>query len=169
MDGIRETWSLSERELSKCAGRPSLRRMEQGPVAWLECTECIACNPCERACPAGAIRIGESISQTPTLDETRCIGCGNCISHCSGLAITVIDLSGDAQAATLSFPYEYVPLPQVGDTVQAVDRNGNVVGSAEVVRVSRNAAYNATAVITIRLPRDRALEAKSIQRLKTEA
>jgi len=169
MDGVRDTWSLSEEDLQRGRGIPSLKRMEQGPVAWLECTECIACNPCERACPAGAIQIGPGISQRPVLDETRCIGCGRCISRCSGLAITVIDLSAGKETATVSFPYEYLPLPNTGDKVQAVDRMGKTVCQAEVLSVSRKPEYHGTAVITIRLPRSAALEVKSIQRLKTEA
>lgn len=167
MNGVRAAWSLSEKNRLECKGRPSVSRMEQGPVAWLECTECIACNPCERSCPMGAIHIGEVISEKPVLDETRCVGCGNCISQCSGLAITVIDLSGKDGAA-LTFPYEYLPLPKVGDTVQAVNRAGETVCPATVVSIYQKPADHGTAVITIRLPRDSALQVKSIQRLKTE-
>lgn len=163
MADVRKTWSLSEKALAQCKGRPSLKRMEQGPVAWLECTECIACNPCERACPVGAIHIGENISQRPALDETKCIGCGRCISHCSGLAITVIDLS-DKEQGILSFPYEYLPLPKAGDTVQAVNRIGEAVCPATVIKVSQTPEHHGTAVITIRVPRESAFEVRSIQR-----
>ena len=40
-------------------GIPSEERMKLGPVACIECLQQIPCNPCEEACPRGAITVGK--------------------------------------------------------------------------------------------------------------
>jgi hypothetical protein len=67
--------------------------------------------------------------------------------------------------ATVSFPYEYLPMPKKGDLVQAVDRAGDVVCGAEVLRIQRPKGFDHTAVITVSVPRELAMVVRSMRRL----
>ena len=96
---------------------PPANRLQAGPVAIIECIENIPCNPCVGACPKGAIGIEGDMNGTPAVDFEICDGCGLCISACPGLAIFVVNLGSGGDAATVSLPYEYLPLPSAGDTV----------------------------------------------------
>ena len=64
---------------------PSVERIDKGPVAVVECYQKIPCNPCQTACPFGAINIGCDINNIPERDENVCTGCGMCVAKCPGL------------------------------------------------------------------------------------
>ena len=149
-------------ELKKSPGYPSLKRLQEGPCAVIECIEKIPCNPCETACPAGAIRIGSSITNLPVLDEDKCTGCGVCISSCPGLAIFVLHLNYTNELALVSFPFEFVPLPKVGEEVSAVDREGKKVCRGEVVKILNKPKQDRTPVVSISLPKKYALVVRGI-------
>lgn len=153
----------SEQELSNAPGVPSDERIKRGPVAFIECVQEIPCNPCEEACPYGAITVGKPITNLPKLDEEKCIGCGTCIAACPGLAIFM--LNGSKQKAEVSFPYEYYPLPQKGDVVDCVDREGKLVVKGTVLRVVKSPRYDATAVVTVEVPMEYIKIVRSIKRL----
>ena len=70
---------------------PLAERLQQGPVAVIECFQGIPCNPCADACPRGAITMLGSISELPDFDEAKCNGCGICVTSCPGLAIFIVD------------------------------------------------------------------------------
>jgi len=154
----------SAEELAKSPGVPSKERIRKGPVACIECVQEIPCNPCEEACPYGAIAVGKPITNLPKLDEEKCIGCGNCIAACPGLAIFVVN--GSKEKAEISFPYEYYPLPKKGDTVDCVDRSGQVVTSGKVVRVVKSPKYDQTAVVTVEVDQEYIDVVRSIKRLE---
>jgi len=156
---------LTTEEAKKLAQYPSKRRFAKGPVAVIECVQEIPCNPCEAACPFGAITVGERIINIPTFQEDLCTGCVQCVAKCPGLAIFIIDKTYSQDTATVSFPHEYLPLPEKGDLVQAVDRQGNVVCSAEVLRVVRPKAFDRTAVVTIIVPKHFADDVRGMKRL----
>ena len=143
---------------------PSEERLAAGPVVVIECVENIPCNPCVDACPRGAITMEEDINQTPDVDVAKCNGCGLCISACPGLAIFVIDASRDDGTATISLPYEYVPLPTTGETVAALDREGNVVCNATVVRVLSPRAFDRTPVVSLTVPMEHAGTVRHLRR-----
>jgi len=149
-------------ELKKSPGYPSLKSLQQGPVAIIECIEKIPCNPCETACPAGAIRIGSSITNLPALDEDKCTGCGVCISSCPGLAIFVVNLNYANGSALVSFPFEFVPLPKVGEEVAAVDREGKEVCRGKVIKILNKRKQNRTPVVSISIPKKYALVVRGI-------
>jgi Fe-S-cluster-containing hydrogenase component 2 len=150
MPGVKYSGRLSDAELAGVL--PPLERLTQGPVAVIECVQPIPCNPCEKACPFGAITVGEDITALPVIDRAKCKGCGLCISRCPGLAIFVVDASGPE--ATVMLPYEYLPLPAAGDTVEALDRGGKPVGAARILKVNTAAGLEGTAVVTLAVPRE---------------
>lgn len=139
-------------EIRRLNGWPSPERFARGPVAIVECVQEIPCNPCEEACPAGAIRVGDPITNVPRVDFDRCTGCGRCLSACPGLAIFMVNKAYGPEEGTVTFPFEYVPLPQTGDTVQALNRSGEYVCQATVVRVNTAKSNNRTPLLTIAVP-----------------
>ena len=133
-------------------GVPSLERMRRGPVAVIECIEEIPCDPCETGCPHGAITVGTPITNIPRLDAELCTGCGRCIAICPGQAIFMVDLSLPGNAAAVAVPYEFIPLPEKGQKLTALDRSGEPVCAAEVLGVADPTAYDHTPVVTIKIP-----------------
>lgn len=166
MEGIRYTGVPSPAELAACHGIPNQARMEKGRVACIECVQEIPCNPCEEICRCGAIEIGEQITSLPTLHEEKCTGCGLCVANCPGLAITLIDQSYSETEATIDFPFEYLPLPEVGSLVEAVDRAGQVVCQGQIIKVTKIPAYAGTAVIRMAVPKEYINTVRSMKRLK---
>jgi len=155
--------ALQELELAEQI--PPKERLKKGPVAIIECVEEIPCNPCVEICPQGAISITGGLNKIPRLDWDKCNGCGVCISGCPGLAIFMVDLTEGKEEAKVALPYEFLPLPDKGETVMALDRKGKPLGSAEVLRVQRGKRLDRTPIVTIALPREWALQARNIRRL----
>lgn len=149
-------------ELKKTPGYPSLKRLQEGPCAVIECIEEIPCDPCEIACPAGAIKIGSSITNLPVLDEDKCTGCGVCISSCPGLAIFVLSLNYTDELALISFPFEFFPLPKVGEEVSTIDREGRTVCKGKVVKILNKSKQDRTPVVSISIPKKYALVVRGI-------
>lgn len=160
--GILHTGVPTEAELKHAPGIPVSAEIRPGGTAWIECLQTIACNPCEANCPVGAISIGPKIASLPRLDPEKCIGCGTCVTKCPGLAISVIAFRKDSGTTVLSIPYEYFPLPETGSTVHAVDRAGQYVCDAQVLRVLPRDERRSTCVIKISFPEKYAYQVKSI-------
>ncbi len=165
-EGVAYTGIPSAQELAACPGIPSRERMEKGRVAVIECVQEIPCNPCENACHLGAIEIGEQITNLPVLHEEKCTGCGMCVANCPGLAITIVDKTYSDTEAVIEFPFEYLPLPAVGDRVDAVSRGGEVLCQGTVTSVRKLKAYAGTAVVGIAVPKEYADSVRSMKRLK---
>jgi Fe-S-cluster-containing hydrogenase component 2 len=145
-----------------CGVTPMLGRLEQGPVAVVECFQEIPCNPCADACPRGAITMSDNISARPTFDESKCNGCAICVTRCPGLAIFVVDFSYSTTEAMLKIPYEFSPLPKAEEEVEALDRAGKVAGYARVLRVQQQT--NKTTVLWLAVPKNIALDVRNIRR-----
>lgn len=148
-------------ELAGCPGVPPAEAMARGPVAVIECFQDIPCNPCEAACPRGAIRIGEPITNLPHLLPERCHGCGRCVPACPGQACFVVNMAYSAEEATIMLPYEYLPLPEVGQEVAGVNRLGRAVCRARVLRVLAPPKFNRTAVVQVAVPKAYAMEVRA--------
>lgn len=143
-------------------GYPSSGRIETGPgSALIECFEAIPCDACVDACPKGAITIEGSINNLPRLNEERCDGCGLCVAACPGLAIWTADCTSPDGFATMKFPYEFRPLPQVGDRVEIANRRGEVLGRGKVARVQRFRQAD-TSVLSVSVPKALVWDARAV-------
>lgn len=154
---------ISEQELEGKPGQPSPARRAKGPVAAIECIQLIPCNPCETSCKADAINVGGDITSLPKLDEDKCIGCYTCVAVCPGQAIFVVDESLEGDAATVAMPYEFLPLPEKGEKVTALDRSGAELGEAEVVRVTTSKRMDQTAMVVIKVSKKWSMAARAFR------
>ena len=141
---------------------PSPRLREKGPVAVFECFDPIPCDPCYASCPSGAVREFRDINDLPQLDQEKCTGCGICVARCPGLAVFVVQERYDGCRGLVKLPHEFLPLPEPGQTVDALDRSGRVLGPAEVVRVV-GARRGDTPVVWIALDRGLVRDARCIR------
>jgi len=107
---------------------PDSERMNQKGFVQIDCLYGFACNPCEFACPHGAIT-KTSTSTVPEIDFDKCIGCMDCVYQCPGLAIFGYNLKKD----WLFLPIEYVA--EAGSDVWLVDNNGNKLGTGTIDKI----------------------------------
>jgi Fe-S-cluster-containing hydrogenase component 2 len=135
---------------------PSEKQLEKG-VAILECVQEIPCNPCVDSCPVHAISM-KDINAPPVNDFEKCIGCTKCVAVCPGLAIFVVKVKD--KKAWVTLPYELLPVPQVGDSVNALDRTGTVRSKAIVKKVIKKGK---TMVITIEVDSSLAMDIRNIK------
>jgi len=127
----------------------------------IECTQNIPCNPCQDACPKKCISIGSNITSLPIVtEEGDCINCGMCVASCSGQAIFLVDEDCGDGTATVTLPYEFLPLPESGTKGIALGRNGQAVCKAEVVSVKSAKAFDKTHLLTMRVPKEYAMTAR---------
>lgn len=127
----------------------------------IECTQNIPCNPCQDACPKKCISIGENITSLPiVLEDSDCINCGMCVASCSGQAIFLVDEDCGDGSATVTLPYEFLPLPEEGTKGIALGRNGKKVCEATVVSVKTAKAFDKTHLLTMRVPKEYAMTAR---------
>lgn len=141
---------------------PGEERRNKGPYAVFECFQEIPCNPCQTSCKVGAVAAFEDINNIPRVYLEKCTGCGICASNCPGLAIFIIDETYSENEATIKIPYELVPLPKAGQIVDALDREGKVIGKAQVLKVQSSKALNKTNTVTIAVPKDQAMLVRHI-------
>lgn len=127
----------------------------------IECTQNIPCNPCQDACKSGCISIGSNITSLPiAVDDAKCINCGMCVANCSGQAIFLVNEDCGDETATVTLPYEFLPLPEAGTKGKGLGRDGKPVCDAEVVSVKSMKAFDKTNLLTIRVPREFASKAR---------
>lgn len=127
----------------------------------MECTQNIPCNPCQDACAKGCISIGDNITCLPyVVDDSKCINCGMCVASCSGQAIFLVDEDCGDGTATVTLPYEFYPLPAVGDKGKGLGRDGKELCDAEIVSVKDVKAFDHTNLLTIRVPKEYAMKAR---------
>ncbi len=137
---------------------PSEEHLRKG-VAITECLQEIPCNPCVDACPVDAISMA-NINDTPKIDYDKCIGCGNCVDACPGLAMFVVKVEEDK--ALITMPYEFLPIPEKGSIVKALNREGKEICDALVKRIRRGK----TLLVTIEVSSEYAMEARNIKVVK---
>ena len=127
----------------------------------MECTQNIPCNPCQEACKNGCISIGSNITSLPiVVENSSCINCGMCVASCSGQAIFLVDEDLGDGMATVTLPYEFIPLPKEGTKGKGLGRDGKPVCEAEVVSVKNMKAFDKTNLLTIKVPKEYAMKAR---------
>lgn len=109
---------------------PNSERMQEKPFVLIDCLYGFACNPCEFACPHGAIT-KTSTSTVPQIDFGKCIGCMDCVYQCPGLAIFGYSLKKD----WLFLPIEYHVEEKT--EVYLVDNQGRKLGEGVVEKILR--------------------------------
>lgn len=131
----------------------NLKRLKEKPIVVINCLEEIPCNPCETICPYGAIKVGEPIVNIPVLDEKKCIGCGKCIPVCPGLCISVLNYNYSDNQATLTVPYEFLPLPKEREKIIVLNKKGEYLSKGKITRVIPPERNNRTALVTFSFPK----------------
>lgn len=127
----------------------------------IECSQNIPCNPCQDACPFGCISVGKTITDLPKAAENAsCRNCGMCVAACPGQAIFLIDENYDDEFASVTLPYEFLPLPEKGTMGKGLDRSGAAVCNAEVIEVKASAGFDKTALLTIKVPKEFSAKAR---------
>ena len=105
----------------------------------------------------------EDINNLPILDFDKCNGCGVCLSRCPGLAIFIVDASYSATEAIVRIPFEYYPVPQVGEKVVGLNRAGEELGTFEVNKVQSGGQKNKTYTVWLVVPQDLAMDVRGIR------
>lgn len=98
------------------------------PFVLIDCLYGFACNPCQFACPHGAI-LKPSTSDYPHLDFDKCIGCMECVYQCPGLAIFGYNINKE----WLFLPIEYTAKEQ--SPVYLVDNDGRKLGEGVIEKI----------------------------------
>ena len=142
---------------------------QKGVHPVIECTQNIPCNPCQDACKKGCISIGSDITSLPIVVEgSECINCGMCVANCSGQAIFLVDEDCGDGTATVTLPYEFLPLPEAGTKGFGLGREGKVVCEAEVVSVKSMKVFDKTNLLTMRIPKEYAMKARFFKVIENE-
>ncbi len=127
----------------------------------IECTQNIPCNPCQDACKKGCISTGKNITYLPFVkDGSECINCGMCVASCSGQAIFLVNEDCGDGSATVTLPYEFYPLPEVGTVGYGLSRKGEKLCEAEVISVKSVGAFDHTNLLTMKVPKEYAMKAR---------
>lgn len=128
---------------------PPINRLEKGPVAIIECFQKIPCNPCATSCNKQAIKPFDDINDLPIIDHDKCNGCTLCVFNCPGLAIVVVDYTYSDTHVSFKIPYEFLPLPVIGDVVKGLNRSGEEICECEVLSVINAKVMDRTPLITL--------------------
>ena len=166
-DTVMTPFKVDFKDIEMKCGYPSKKRLEKGPVVVIECPEEIPCNPCETICPKNVITVGKPITNIPVVDEDKCDGCGVCIAICPGLAIFIVDETFSQDKAAITIPYEILPLPDEGELVDALDRNGNVVCEGEIIKIKDFKKANHTFLVTIAVPKKHSESVRNFKRQRS--
>jgi Fe-S-cluster-containing hydrogenase component 2 len=142
---------------------PTIDRINEGPVAVVECYKEIPCNPCQTACKFDAIEIGNDINNIPKVFSENCTGCSLCVSRCPGLAIMIVDGSNSDKTVQIKIPYEFFPLPQEGTFVRGLDREGKYITDVKIVKVQNLKSYDRTPIITFEVDRKYLYDIRNIK------
>jgi ferredoxin len=106
------------------------------------------------------------ITNLPQVFPERCTGCGLCVAACPGQACFLVDEYYAEGRASVDFPYEYLPLPEVGMRVTARDNDGCDVCEALVEQVILRKSAQNTAVVRVSVPKEFAFHVRGMKPLR---
>jgi len=75
----------------------------------------------------------------------------------------VVDGSKSQESVLVKIPYEFLPLPIVGNTVQGLDRTGEHIADVKVINVLNPKSFDRTPVITIEVDRKYLYDIRNIR------
>ncbi len=145
------------------ANFPSIERINRGPVAVVECFQEIPCNPCTTSCNRNAFEEMLDINDLPVIDTEVCNGCTICVSKCPGMAIMVVDGSYSEDEVIFKIPYEFIPLPNVGDVVKGMNRAGEYITDVKILRVANPKSFDKTPIVSCLVNKDFLYEFRNIE------
>lgn len=134
---------------------------------FIDCPQEIPCNPCQFSCPTESITVGDVLTTRPKTDPERCVGCGNCVAACPGQACFLIDEDYNSELSTIDFPYEYLPLPEVGEVFYARDNMGNDICLGKIIEVTNRKQWRNTSVVRMAVPKDKVYLIRGMERKKS--
>ena len=134
------------------------------------CLQEIPCNPCTEVCPNKSISIPEGGIMGIPRFSGKCSGCQKCVAICPGLAITLVDRRKiEEKWALVTIPFELDrSWIQEGKKVDAVDVEGAILCSAEIVKISDKKFQDRTLLLTLKVPSETAEKVVSIRLLQEE-
>ena len=142
---------------------PDIKRINKGSVAVIECYEEIPCNPCFKSCKFDAISDLTDINDIPVVDTEKCTGCGICVYNCPGLAIMMVDGSKSEDYVVFRIPYEFLPLPEENQEVQGLNRKGEYITDAKVLKVQNSKTMDRTPIIHVQVDRRHMYDFRNIR------
>jgi sarcosine oxidase subunit alpha len=157
---IPEEWYQRWEILKSKPGKTSslqIKPLASGLFPVIRCIQEIPCDPCIHICPKDMIQMnGDPIFGLPEVIKDECTGCTLCVAVCPGLAITLVDIRKDSPDGLVTVPFELLDLKiQVGDEVDAVDMDGNVITKAKVEKIAKRKVYDRTILVTLKTPKDK--------------
>lgn len=133
----------------------------------IECPQRIPCNPCNTSCPAGAVMPFEDINDVPAINYDKCTGCALCVATCPGLACFVIDLTFAEDKALIKMPHEMLPTPKTGNSVDCLNRGGDVVCRGRVEGVTEP-LKDRTKVVSVSVPKALMSEVRAVRMVEND-
>ncbi len=126
----------------------------------IRCVQEIPCDPCIHICPADMIKMPEDeIFGLPEVVKDQCTGCNLCVAACPGLAVTLVDTRKEGPDGWVTVPFELLELEvKVGDEVEAVGMDGEIIAKARVEKITKRKAYDRTILVTLKVPKDTATQ-----------
>jgi NADPH-dependent 2,4-dienoyl-CoA reductase/sulfur reductase-like enzyme/Fe-S-cluster-containing hydrogenase component 2 len=137
-----------------------IQTFKSGIFPLIRCVQEIPCDPCIPICPKDMIKMsGDPIFGLPEVIKDECTGCTLCVAACPGLAITLVDLRPEGPDGLVTVPFELLEMGvKVGDMVDAVGMDGELVTKARVEKIAKKKAYDRTLLVTLRVPKEKAAE-----------
>ena len=83
-----------------------------------------------------------------------------CVASCSGQSIFLVEEDVEEGYGEVTMPYEFLPLPKVGDRGIALGRNGKYVCDAEVTKIRTAPVFDHTYLLTIKVTNDMVMKAR---------
>lgn len=134
----------------------------------IDCPQDIPCNPCEKACPTGAIVIGEKINQPPDYKPAKCIGCGKCLFVCPGRAIMLVQYNYSETSSKLSIPFEFLPEPKIDEELELLNKNGDFVCKGRVLGTKYFEDKDKASLLELEVKKEHTFNVRSVRLFKAE-
>jgi hypothetical protein len=77
----------------------------------------------------------------------------------------MVDESLENGRARVTVPYEFLPLPEKGETIIALDRSGKALGEALVTGVRKTEKMDETSLVAMEVPREWSMRARGLTRI----